>query len=291
MNASGWSVNDSSGTLWMEKTDARLQGPLYLTGDCSSTLDIANVLCRKNLFPLWSSVLSASQNSGRGQMRRKWFSPQGNLYAALRLPLEGPFTGTAAATAIGALIAETLTNMDLPVLLKWPNDLIQEQQKASSDEKEFCKVAGILLEEKNDALIAGIGINLDSCPGREHLRDQHALPAGIPQGRNKKTNPEKFVSIFTLWVNLAAGIFSCYTEQCNQKSWWVSLAEKHLAFSGCQIALADALPEFSFEKHTLAEGTIAGIEPSGALKLQMPQGTETFLGGSMMPPCTMPCLE
>lgn len=47
------------------------------------------------------SVLALSQRSGRGQLGRNWVSPEGNVYAALRLPQSHPFTGTAAAPAVG----------------------------------------------------------------------------------------------------------------------------------------------------------------------------------------------
>jgi len=192
------------------------------------------------------------------------------------------------------LLAEALGQLGFPVRLKWPNDLVQAQPAAGqggNDAAQLRKVAGILLEEKHGALTAGIGINLASCPDSSLLRDGFALPAGMLQRGGDNALPERFVSIFTLWVNLAAEIVSCYAAESHQKAWWVSLAEKHLAFSGCRIALADALPEFSMEERTLAEGTLIGLADTGALKLRTPHGVETFLGGSLMPSGTMPCLE
>ncbi len=286
----GWKRTASAGTEWLEKNEGRLHAPLYITGVCSSILDISDELCRRGLFPPWSGALALSQNSGRGQMRRVWHSPAGNLYAALRLPMEGPFSGTAAAPAIGALFAEALFELGCDIRLKWPNDLVQAE-KGPGSQTAFRKVGGILLEEKNGALNAGIGINLASCPDTGLLRGDHALPAGILRLGKEEGPGEKFVSIFTLWVNLADVIFSCYNKKCSQKTWWVSLTEKHLAFKGCRIALAGAVPEFSVEEKTMAEGILEGIEPSGALRLRTPYGTETFLGGSMMPSLTMPCLE
>ena len=37
---------------------------------------------------VFDSLLAESQTNGRGQYRRNWGSPAGNLYASLRLPME-----------------------------------------------------------------------------------------------------------------------------------------------------------------------------------------------------------
>ena len=51
---------------------------------------------------VFDSLMAESQTAGRGQYRRNWGSPAGNLYASLRLPMEPPFVGTEAAVACGA---------------------------------------------------------------------------------------------------------------------------------------------------------------------------------------------
>ena len=42
----------------------------------------------------FDSIIARRQTAGRGQYRRSWDSPEGNIFAALRLPMEGPFLGT-----------------------------------------------------------------------------------------------------------------------------------------------------------------------------------------------------
>ena len=56
---------------------------------------------------VFDSLLAESQTNGRGQYRRNWGSPAGNLYASLRLPMEPPFVGTEAAVACGACLLYT----------------------------------------------------------------------------------------------------------------------------------------------------------------------------------------
>ena len=74
-------------------------------GEVSSSLDVAFLLSGRGWLDVWDSVQAVSQTSGRGQLRRHWVSPPGNIYAALRLPSLPPFDGTAAAPAMGLLLA------------------------------------------------------------------------------------------------------------------------------------------------------------------------------------------
>ena len=115
---------------------------IWRFGEVGSCLDTAANLAARAWLAPWDSVQVVSQTAGRGQLRRQWHSPAGNVYAALRLPLVPPFDGTAAAPAVGALLAEALAVDGWQVRLKWPNDLV-----LCTSEAEPRKLAGILLEE------------------------------------------------------------------------------------------------------------------------------------------------
>lgn len=106
-----------------------------------------------------SVVVADEQTAGRGRQGRSWFSPAGeNIYLSLlltpRLPLESPSSIT---LVMGVAIAEALEELcDLPVQLKWPNDLQIHGRK----------VGGILSEleipsEELPRLIVGIGLNVN----------------------------------------------------------------------------------------------------------------------------------
>ncbi len=265
-----WEEQEAGGVPLLSACGSALPGPLFLAGACTSTLDIARELCRRELFPEWASVLALKQSAGRGQMRRTWSSPEGNLYAALRLPVEGPFAFTAAAPAIGALCAEGLSSEGFPVLLKWPNDICRR-----TDEGAMLKAGGILLEESGGALVAGIGLNIASCPPPSQIRPGAAAPAGTLAGG-------RIVSIFTLWLRLAARIFSCYEKLKEQDAWWVRLAESRMAYLGCPAIIEGSLAESGSDPLD-ARGIVAGISRSGALLLKTQGGAAAFLGGSLLP--------
>lgn len=87
-----------------------------------------------------------------------------------------PLGASAAATA--ALTAEALRSIGFPVLMKWPNDIICLSPNGPA------KVGGILLEETDGLLTAGIGLNVNWSPEVSALREGAALPPGrlVPRG-------------------------------------------------------------------------------------------------------------
>ncbi len=110
--------------------------------------------------PGFTTIIAEQQLSGRGRLGRRWFSPSGSgLWfsiifrpAALTPAAVSPVTLVTAAVLADYLSRE----FNLPVQIKWPNDL-QVRDK---------KIAGILTEVKGepdriDYLIIGIGLNVN----------------------------------------------------------------------------------------------------------------------------------
>lgn len=98
-----------------------------------------------------------AQSGGRGRVGRTWLSPPGNLYAStiVRLHPGEPEPATLALAAAVALeeVASAYAG-EGRLQLKWPNDLM-----AGS-----AKLAGILLERADDAVVIGFGVNLAHHP-------------------------------------------------------------------------------------------------------------------------------
>lgn len=97
------------------------------------------------------------QTAGRGRAGRSWQSvPGGMLMFSLAWPLSRETHALMGLPlAVGVAIADVLQALDLPVQLKWPNDILRDGKK----------LAGILIEsaaKKNDGtwIVAGIGLNL-----------------------------------------------------------------------------------------------------------------------------------
>ncbi|MFW6179064.1 MAG: biotin--[acetyl-CoA-carboxylase] ligase, partial [Desulfohalobiaceae bacterium] len=136
---------------------------------CNSSLDLAWQLEKQGRFLPGDSVLCLEQSSGRGRMRRQWASPAGNIYAALRLAEpEDASAGELLSLLVAYCLLQALRRKRIQVQLKWPNDLLLEGRK----------IAGLLIEHKPGAVIAGIGINLQVAPRLEQTRDSRLVPPG-----------------------------------------------------------------------------------------------------------------
>ncbi len=213
-----WRETSPDGDLHLlERPWPGLHAPLYLAGHATSSLDVAQALAHRNLLPEWGAVLVLAQSAGRGQLRRAWASPPGNIYAALRLPTAWPLNTEVAATAVGGLFASALTQLGYAVSLKWPNDILQVQNEEFSTSPDgvsvrpcsataWVKAGGILLEERGGVLLAGVGLNISSAPPASALREGFALPAGVLRhapapppcaGRRPYRNSDRLYSAFT----------------------------------------------------------------------------------------------
>jgi BirA family biotin operon repressor/biotin-[acetyl-CoA-carboxylase] ligase len=105
-------------------------------------------------------VIAACQTQGRGRHGRGWISPRGGAWFSILLrPDMKPEEGGRLSILIGVAVAESLKRwLDLPIGVKWPNDLVLNQRK----------LGGILIESKvEDRMrwaIAGVGVNVNNSP-------------------------------------------------------------------------------------------------------------------------------
>jgi BirA family biotin operon repressor/biotin-[acetyl-CoA-carboxylase] ligase len=107
--------------------------------------------------PEGTVLVAEEQTAGRGRLDRDWVAParSGLTFSALLRPGRvRPANRGWLPLLAGAAVAEALTALaaDLPVRLKWPNDVL-----AGPAER---KVGGILVELVGDAAVVGIGLNV-----------------------------------------------------------------------------------------------------------------------------------
>ena len=244
---------------------------IWRFGQVGSCLDTAANLAARGWLEPWDSVQVYSQTAGRGQLRRQWHSPVGNLYAALRLPMVPPFDGTAAAPAVGALLAGALAHDGLHVRLKWPNDLVVFGADDGADNGPR-KVAGILLEERGGVLMAGIGINVCWAPPAEQMRADAALEATCLKKLHKSVAIVHYTAE-ALWQTLVKRMFSAYIGCHSFPEGWRSRAESLLLWRGENVELRD-------DDH-IVRGWLAGLGTSGGLCLNINGRLEEFICGSL----------
>lgn len=103
-------------------------------------------------------VFAETQTEGRGRLGRKWFSPKGGLYLSLVLFPDKPLL---IPVLTGVAICEVFNAYDILLGIKWPNDILLNNKK----------VAGVLIESIDNAVIVGMGINLNITEFPEDLKN------------------------------------------------------------------------------------------------------------------------
>ena len=78
--------DDSNGLGSFLKSATRSDSTIIVTGPCSTTMEVARKFVQDGVLGEWGAVVSIEQSSGRGQLRRPWISPPGNLHASIVMP-------------------------------------------------------------------------------------------------------------------------------------------------------------------------------------------------------------
>ncbi len=128
---------------------------LHWHDELESTNDEASRLAQAGA-PGGTVVCARRQTAGRGRQGRRWSSPVGNLHASFLLRPGVPASRSAEIGFVAAVAVAAALDTVLPekARLKWPNDVLIGG----------AKVAGILTELVDDAIIVGIGINVAHVP-------------------------------------------------------------------------------------------------------------------------------
>ena len=111
---------------------------------CDSTNRIAKELGKSH----GAMIIADSQTAGRGRRGREWQSEKGGIYMSVILSPEGKEN----ISEITLLCAVALIRAIGTGGIKWPNDIVIDGKK----------VAGILCERTDDAVICGVGINISN---------------------------------------------------------------------------------------------------------------------------------
>ena len=91
------------------------------------------------------------QTAGRGRLERRWEAPPGSSMLVSVLLRSAPDPGQVVMAA-GVALAEAVERVaGVAAALKWPNDLVVEDRK----------LAGLLAEREDDALVVGAGCNVN----------------------------------------------------------------------------------------------------------------------------------
>lgn len=206
--------------------------------------------------PVW--ILAHQQTEARGRRGRVWATPPGNFAASLLFRPGGAPPQLALRAFVAALgLHDALAGLAGPrgrFTLKWPNDVLVDGRK----------LAGILLATagppgRPPALVMGIGVNLTAIPDAAQLEPEALPPASLRAETGIEIAPEAFLD------RLAPHV--AQWEARFRRDGFAPLRAAWLArTTGLGIPVTARLPD------RVIDGAFAGIDATGALLLETPQG-------------------
>jgi BirA family biotin operon repressor/biotin-[acetyl-CoA-carboxylase] ligase len=217
--------------------------------------------------PDYTIVWARSQTAGRGRFRRPWLSEPGNLYCSivLRITDDRPTLDTlpiVSGLAVGRTVA-AFVGTGPRVELKWMNDVLVDGRK----------IAGILSEGSYDTgwVVVGIGVNVSRTP---EIHDRSYRATCIAEASGRAAQVANVLPVL-------AAEFHRLVEQWRADGLAAALRDEYLARMwrlGRPVDIA-----FDADKSRRLSGINRGIDESGRLLLELPDGTlRTVLAGDVL---------
>lgn len=202
--------------------------------------------------PHGSVVAAGTQSAGQGRLGRHWYSPHGGLWFTMILRLKLPPAQLPVVTlALGVSVADAIQLFTgLGCDLRWPNDVLTRDGK---------KLAGILTQLHDGAVLAGVGVNVNQDDFPQELRETAtslALETGTEYDRH-----------FLLRTVTGSIMSICHTLETSGSNAILRLFAAGSSYVSGRRVIVD-LPTGP------VAGTTAGLTSDGCLLLRAESGEE-----------------
>jgi BirA family biotin operon repressor/biotin-[acetyl-CoA-carboxylase] ligase len=239
------------------------QHPYYFV--CEKTVDSTSTTLKRLAAggaPEWTVVLAEEQLEGKGRLGRNWISKEGEgIYMSLLLrpdiqPYHAAKITQIAASAVTLAIRE-ITN--LPVLIKWPNDIVINGKK----------VCGILTEmaaELNQInyVILGIGINVNGEAVDEEIKDK-ATSLKLELGEEKPLDRKLIIESFYRHFDT---IYKGFIEE-GTASYAIEICRKYSAIIGSDVQI--------IRRNATEDVTVLDVTDEGELLVRHQNGDQEII--------------
>jgi BirA family biotin operon repressor/biotin-[acetyl-CoA-carboxylase] ligase len=206
-------------------------------------------------------VAAKRQTAGHGRLGRAWHSPHGGLYFTQILRLDLPPAELPVVTlALGLAVADALQLFaGLSCDLRWPNDVLVGERK----------LAGILAQLHDGAVLAGIGVNV-SQPG--FPGELHAIATSLALETGSTHDPRVLLHALAGSVDAHASILATSGRHAILRLF--TSASSYVCGKRVAVELPGG-PVF---------GTTTGLDDAGFLLLRTDSGaTMTVTAGGVRP--------
>jgi BirA family biotin operon repressor/biotin-[acetyl-CoA-carboxylase] ligase len=190
-------------------------------------------------------LVTLDQTAGKGRQGRQWVTKRGNFFGSTLVTLRSddpPAQSLSLAAGLALIEAVDAALPGLPLLLKWPNDLLLDG----------AKLAGILLERQGERVVIGFGVNLAAAP---------EIPGRSAAHLASRLSPESFAPLLAGAMTRILSLWRSSGPQDFARAW---LARAHPAGTELKVHGSDSGE---------IRGRFDGIEPDGSLRLRLPDGS------------------
>jgi len=201
--------------------------------------------------PHGTVVVAESQTAGIGRHGHSWHSePDGGLYMSMILRLNAP--GPTVTMALGLAVQRAVDEAaGVSTDLRWPNDVMLNERK----------VAGIMVQAVDTALIAGIGVNVNQAAFPADLKEiatSLRIESGVPH--SKDVLLDRIIAESLRYVRLGKrDILRRFEERSSY------------------------VRGRAVEVDGRVQGITAGMDENGFLLLQTSSGIEKIIAGGVRP--------
>ena len=208
--------------------------------------------------PEGAVVVADHQTGGKGRWDRTWFSSPGRLlqFSLILRPNIEPNRSGLITAGLGVATASAIRDLtNLPVEIKWPNDIVLKGRKLAG-----MLVESTLMGNKIDAAVCGIGINVHLEPGDfpYELKDRASSLAIEIAAEGSGTAPPRV----QLLASILQEIDARYDALTGDPSFLLNEAHQLSAVLGRPVVVRSA-------DGSTIEGTAEGFEPDGALRMRV----------------------
>lgn len=233
----------------------------------SSSMNLAWDFLNRREIHAWDSVIVAEQTAGRGQFRRKWVSPAGNLYASWVWPelsesnISNAYQENLLPLVAAYIVVRGLEFLGIDVQIKWPNDLLYKNRK----------IGGILVEQRDRKIIVGIGINIASAPSLRTAGTETFMTAACLSEEGFDVTPLK------VWSHLVESGIHCFRMLIKQinSSEFIHLITGCLAWRGKHVRILK-------NEENVCSAIIIGVAENGGLLIKTNTQTQIIHSGRIL---------
>jgi BirA family biotin operon repressor/biotin-[acetyl-CoA-carboxylase] ligase len=211
--------------------------------------------------PHGTVVVAETQTEGIGRHGHSWHSAStGGLYLSiiLRLPL-APDVLPVLAMALGLALQRAIDDLaGVACDLRWPNDVLLNEKK----------LAGILVQTADTAVIAGIGVNVNQTAFPEELR---AIATSLLLETGKQRSKEELLERIVMESLRYAGLLADRGKGAILRQF--EARSSYVRGKSVDVESSDRI----------VTGVTEGLDENGFLLVRTPDGIETIVAGGVRP--------